>query len=91
MNLMELVIVTLLVGYLVFREYLHYKEVERKDEMLKDLETKFAAASTNDYLKMKVASDVPPENMSDNIEGNNTIPLDQVDYSDIDGETKLKV
>lgn len=79
---MELLIILLFLIFLSFREYLHYKELVRKDAMLKDLELKLVARTSDEYVKLKATENVVEEMDDDKVE--QVYDLDGLGYSDLE-------
>ena len=79
---MELLIILLFLVFLSFREYLHYKELVRKDAMLKDLELKLVARTSDEYVKLKATENVVEEMDDDTVE--QVYDLDELGFSDLE-------
>jgi len=83
---MELLIILLFLIFLSFREYLHYKELVRKDAMLKDLELKLVARTSDEYVKLKATETVVEEMDDDKVE--QVYDLDGLGFSDLESLEK---
>ena len=77
---MEYFIPSLLILLIIFREVIHYKELKRKDDFIKDLEIRFASKNPEEYVRTKSIYDrpTPPEmiNEEDPYVDINTVPVD---------------
>lgn len=83
---MELLIILLFLVFLSFREYLHYQELVRKDAMLKDLELKLVARTSDEYVKLKATENVVEEMDDDTVE--QVYDLDGLGFSDLESLEK---
>lgn len=84
---MEYLFSIFLITFFGFREWLHFREVERKDAMFKDLELKFASRTTSEYMRLK-STEAPVEEMDD-VKEPEVYDLDEVSLNDLqDGALK---
>ena len=65
----------------VIREVIHYKETQRKDNFIQDLELRLASKSNEEYVRMKQNLE-PVEEMID--EKDDLIPLEDMSDDQID-------
>jgi len=74
-----------LFGFLVYRDWAHRKDMERKDDLIQDLNLKFMSRDTDDYIRAKAPK---PENMESTVD--DLIPVEEISDAQFYGaEDKL--
>lgn len=64
----------LLFGFIIYRDLAHRQDIERKDNMLADLELKYMSKDVDDYVRAKA---LEPEDMQDAVEDNH-VPIEDI-------------
>ena len=76
MELILAITTFLLFALLLAKEFIHSKQLQRKDDLIKDLTIKIMSKDANEYRHATEAPVVPPENAEE--EEDELIPIEEV-------------